>query len=463
VGGRIWFVSDRDWAGNVWSYDVASRALEQVTHFSDAEVKWLSGGPSGLVFEQDGWIHTLDPSTGRTQRLDITVRGDFPWAETRWEDVTDRIGSASLSPSGVRALMAARGEVFTVPVEHGDVRNLTRSSGVDDREPVWSPDGTRVAWFSDDGGGYALLVGPQDGIGQPRRIGIGESKMAWEATWSPDGERIAFVDDDVRIRIVQVASGDVTTADVGGVNLERGGMGLAWSPDSKWLAYAKTFPNGFRRIVAWSSESGRARPMTDEMADAQAPAWDRDGRHLYFLASTDLALGSGWANTSAIRSEPTYGAYVMVLGADDPGPFPPRSDEEKPAGERGAGNEDRPDTARSEGPDTATVQVRVDFEDLQRRIVPLPMPVARYFATAAGPKGTVFIAERGEGPGATLHRFSLEDREAKVFVRGAAGPISVSADGKKLLFRSGRSWRVVGTDRPPEGEAGTLDFTLRMR
>ncbi len=459
LGGKVWFASDRDWASNVWSYDVATGALAQVTHFRDADVKWLSGGPDGLVFEQDGWIHTLDPATGRVQRLDITVRGDFPWAEPRWEDVADRITSASLSPTGVRALMAARGEIFTVPVEHGDARNLTRTSGVDDREPTWSPDGTQVAWFSDDGSGYGLVIASQDGLGEPRRLSVGESKMAWEATWSPDGSWIAFVDDDVRIRIVDVASGRVTTADVGGSNIERGGMGLVWSPDSKWLAYAKTFPNDFRRIVAWSVESGRATAMTDEMADAQSPAWDRDGRHLYFLASTDLGLGSGWANTSSIQAEPTYGAYVIVLRADDPSPFPPRSDEEKPADAGKA----RPDStpARGAAADTGGVRVRVDFDGLDRRIIALPMPVARYVATAAGPEGTVFVAERGEGFASTLHKFSLEERKADVFTRGVS-TFSVSADGKKMLLRSGSDWRVVGTDRSPEGPGGELNVSLRM-
>ncbi|MHB1192883.1 MAG: S41 family peptidase [Longimicrobiales bacterium] len=449
LGEKIWFVSDRDWGMNVWSYDVATQALEQVTRFTDAEVKWLSGGAAGLVFEQDGWIHTLDPATGRSQRLDIAVQGDFPWAETRWEDVSQRVASASLSPTGKRALMEARGEIFTLPVEDGDTRNLTRSSGAADRLPVWSADGKQVAWFSDAGDGYQLVVAPQDGMGEGRRISIGESKMAWEATWSPDGKRIAFVDDDVRIRIVEVESGRVATADVGGANIERGGMGLTWSPDSGWLAYAKAFPNNFRRIVVWSVASGEVMALTDGMADAQAPAWDRDGRHLYFLASTDLALGSGWANTSSIQTDPTYGAYVLVLRGDDPSPFPPESDEENaPAPPK---------------PDTGAVQVRIDFGGVDRRILSLPVPVKNYQLAIAGPKGTVFIGEAGEdGPGMTLHKFVLKDRKADVFVRGASS-VSVSNDGEKMLFRSGQQWRVVGTAKPPEASGGNLKVALRMQ
>jgi tricorn protease len=461
MGGKIYFVSDRDWAMNVWSYDVTSGQLQQVTHFTDAEVKWLSGGGGMLAFEQDGWIQTLDPATGRTQRLDITVEGDFPWAEARWEDVTPSATGASLSPTGKRILLASRGEIFTVPVKDGATRNLTRSTGADDRAPVWSPDGKQVAWVSDSGDGYALLVADQDGLSPPRRIALGDSRMIWEPVWSPDGKYIAFDDNKVRIRVLEVASGKISTADVGGANIERGDMGLTWSPDSRWLAYAKTFPNNFHRIVAWSLDSARATPLTDVMADAQSPSWDRGGRYLYFLASTDLGLGAGWANTSSIRSDPTYGVYLAVLRANDSTPFPPKSDEEgKAEPAKGPPKAVRADSTRS---DTGAVQVRVDFAGMDRRLLALPLPVKRYQITRAGPKGTLFVGEADpDGPGLILHRFSVEERKANVFVRGATN-VSVSADGKQMLFRSGRQWRVVGTERPSAGDSGNVAVDLRMR
>ena len=479
LGGTIWFVSDRDWAANVWAYEVASGTLRQVTRFTDAEVKWLSGGAGGLVFEQDGWIHTLDPATGRSQRLDITVQGDFPWAASRWEDVTARATAAALSPRGRRIAFEARGEVFTVPVENGDARNLTRSPGAADRAPVWSPDGERVAWFSDAGEGYALLIAGQDGLGTPRRIAIGESRMAWEPAWSPDGSHIAFVDDEVRIRVVEVASGRVRTVDTGGSNVERGGMGLTWSHDSRFLAYGKTYPNNFRRIVVWSRDSSAAWPLTDPMADASSPVWDRNGRHLYFVASTNLALGSGWANTSSISADPTQGVYLMVLRADDPTPFPPRSDEEgdttaarrDSAAARPGGAAARPGApARADTggtrpgarADTGAVQVRIDRSGIERRIVPLPgMAVRRYALLEAGPKGTVFVGERVENQqGLLLHKYVQSERKATEFARGVSS-VSVSRDGEKILFRTGQQWRVVGTGRAPEASAGNVRVSLR--
>ena len=449
VGNTIFFVSDRDWASNVWKYDVATKALAQVTRFTDAEVKSLGAGAGQVVFEQDGYIHTLDPASGKHQRVDITVQGDFPWAETRWEDVTRSVSAASLSPTGKRILLEARGEIFTVPVEQGDTRNLTRSSGAADRVPAWSPDGKQVAWFSDDGSGYKLMVAGQDGMGTPRAIALGESKMAWEPVWSPDSKRIAFVDHVARLRVVEIASGKIITADVAGAGNDRGSMSPVWSPDSKWLAYAKSYPNNLRRITVWSTETGTVSTLTDGMADAVQPAFDKDGRHLYFLASTNVGLASGWANTSAGLADPQYGLYVMVLREGDPTPFPLKSDDEA-----------APPPAK---PDTGAVQVRIDLPGIDRRILASPLPVRRYSDVQVGPKGTVFVTERVENqPGFTLHKFTLADGKAEVFTRGVTR-VAVSDDGKKLLLQTGQQWTVTGTEAPPQPGRGAVTVALRMQ
>jgi tricorn protease len=464
MDGLIYFLSDRDWSMNIFSFDPASGALDQLTDFPDIDVKWLSGHGGTLAFERDGWIHTLDTSNGEIQKLEITVQGDFPWAETRWEDVSDQVQSSSLSATGKRALFEARGEIFTVPVEKGDSRNITRSSGAADRAPVWSPDGSEIAWFSDSGNGYELLIAAQDGLSAARRLSIGESKMAWEPTWSPDGTRIAFVDDDVRVRVVVLETGEITTADSAGANIERGDMGLSWSPDSKWLAYAKTFPNNLHRIVAWSAASGEATPMTNPLADAVAPSWDRGGRYLYFLASTDLALASGWANTSTMQAKTTYAAYVTVLRAEDPTPFVPESDEEsaEEAEEDDPGSDTGDKDEKGEDEEKQKIEVEIDFDGIERRTLAIEMPAAGYVTTIAGPEGSVFIGEGNSNRrDMTLHKFVIEDREAKEFIKDASR-VAVSADGKKLLYRSGSTWHVVGTDSPPEAGKGAFDVELQM-
>jgi tricorn protease len=484
LGDRVYFLSDRDWVSNVWSYNVATGALEQVTRFTDVDVKTLAGHGDVLVFERDGWIHLLNPTTASVTKLEVTLHGDFPWAMTRWADVGRNVREAALSATGKRAVMEARGEIFTVPVEHGSVRNLTRSPGTADRAPVWSPDGEQVAWFSDDGAGYRLLVGSQDGLAEPRSYDIGESKMVWAPAWAPDGSRIAFVDDRVRIRVIRLDTGEIITVDEDGLLSSRTEPGPVWSPDSRWLAYAKAFPNHLRRIVVWSAGTGEARAVTDAMAHAVSPAWDRDGRHLWFLASTDLGRAAGWANTSSMTASPSYGAYVTVLRADDPTPFTLRSDEEPAEGDeaRGGGagegstpaSRETPGASRegsaapregSGGPQDAPdpPEVRIDFQGIQRRIVAVPMPVRRYTGLVAGPKGSVFVGEQVEGqPGVVLQKFTLESREAQEFVKGVTR-VAVSSDGSKLLFQSSGQWRVVDTARPPDASSGRLSVDLQAR
>ena len=471
LGDQVYFLSDRSGSVNVWSYDPSSGSLRQVTHFSDADVKWLSAGAGMLAIEYNGFIHTVDPHTGNARQLEIFVNGDFPWAEKVWQNVGNNIRTASLSPTGKRVVVEARGEIFTVPVEHGDARNLSRSTGAADRAPVWSPNGKEVAWFSDaEGSGYALHISAQDGLSPTRTIDLGESHMAWNPAWSPDGQHLAFVDGKVRVRVLDVTSGSIRTIDVGGSNWERGKMPLAWSPDSKWLAYGKTGSNGFRRIVLWSAETGDLREVTDALADAHSPAWDRGGRYLYFLASTDLALGSGFANTSAVRSDPTYGAYMAVLRAEDPSPFPPRSDEE-PTAEQSAdeGSDEAKESGgraksaereeEAEGP--AVEPIGIDWENLSHRIVPLPMPPGGYRAMASGPEGTVFIEESSWNAPGTVHKFVIADRKATPFAQGSE-LMSVSGDGQKLLLRQGPKWLVANAGSPSADDATQVAMTLRM-
>jgi tricorn protease len=303
--------------------------------------------------------------------------------------------------------------------------------------------------------------------------------MAWEPAWSPDGKRIAFMDDKVRIQVVEIETGKITTADVGGSNIERGYTGLAWSPDSKWLAYARTAPNNFRRITLWSVESGKTQALSNPMADAFAPSWDRNGKYLYFLASTDVALGSGWANTSSIQADPTHGAYIVVLSKDEPTPFPPKSDEEaekKAAaeGDKKEAADEKPDKAdaKSSKKDAAADKkadekpaaepVRIDWEGIERRVLALPIPVRSYSMTASGPKGSVFIGERVKNtPGMVLHKFTVEDKKAEEFAKGVQ-QASVSGNGEKILLQSAGKWRIVGTAKAPSGTDGALSLSLRM-
>ncbi len=474
LGDNIYFLSDRDWISNIWSYSPKTKELKQITNFTGADVKWLAGNENQLVFEREGMLNLLNLENNEIKQLNITITGDFPWADEKWEDVSSSVQAASLSPTGKRAIMESRGEIFTIPVENGDVRNLTNSSDVADRAPVWSPKGEKIAWFSDKGGEYSLMIGNQDGLSDPKSISIGESKLGWEPVWSPDGKYIAFDDDDVRIRVVNVESGDIQTIDYAGNNQERGSMGLTWSPDSKWLAYAKSGDNNFRRIKLWSTEDQTIKTITDELADAFSPTFDRDKKHLYFLASTELALGSGWANTSAMTANPEYAAYVVNLQKDEPSPFKLKSDEEEVKEDKKEKDADKKEDKKEEkksddknkdGDEKAEKDesVKIDFEGIERRIISLPIPVRNYQYALAGPEGTVFIGERiPNSRGLTLQKFSLEDQESNTFAEGV-GNVSISVDGKKILSRIGGSWKVMDATKSNGKDADNLKVNLKMK
>ncbi len=522
IGSKIYFLSDRDGVVNLWTFDTDNKGLEQITKFKGDDIKWLAAHQTTLAFERQGYIHTLGIEKKKIERLKIQVQGDFPLSESRWEDVSSQIRSWSLSATGKRALFEARGEIFTVPVKKGDTRNLTKTSGAADRMPIWSPQGDQIAWFSDAGTGYKLLIAEQDGLSDPRQFGIGESKMAWEARWSPDGKFIAFVDDDVRIRLFDVDTGNIRTVDVGRANYERGTMGLSWSPDSKWLAYSKTYANRFGRIVVCPVGKGKPKPLTDYMAHAITPSWSSDGKYLYFLASTNLALRSGWANTSQINADPKYGAYMIVLNEKVPTPFAPESDEEEGSSknkddnverpgqssaqpnknnpqEKSSANDDpktpgkkkrkrrenkplsndddpnskkglsapkpkdREKTGEKEKEEGEKVAVEISLEGIARRIVALPIPVKSYVMTLPGPDGVVFIGEKTDGsPGLTLQRFSLKERKATPFAKGVSR-VSISSDRQKMLYRTGSSWSVVDTGAAVAASKGSLSVKLRMK
>ena len=458
---KIYFLSDRDLVSNIWSYDYENQSLEQITKLKGSDIKNISGHDDNLIFERDGYIHLLNLSSKKTNQIQIDVIGDFPWAETKWENVTNRGQSASLSPNGKRVIIEARGDIFTVPVEFGDSRNITSSSGVADRRPLWSPMGDKIAWFSDKNKrGYQLIISNQDGTKIIDKINIGESKLAWNPSWSHDGNYIAFVDDDVRLRVVDLRTKDINTIDIGGNNLERNSIKMSWSPDSKWIAYSKAGENMLRQIYLWSSSSKKSISITDPFADSFSPSWDLNKKQLYFLASTNIALGSGWANTSSIMSEETYAAYVINLNLEDDSPFKPKSDEEDVSNEISDKNKKikSEDTKNEKESD-----IKIDFNNIGRRILALPIPVRNYSFINAGIANTAFIGERiPNNRGLTLHKFDLTKKESKEFASEILNT-NITPNGKHLLLRFGGGWKLAKTSASNAKGAKSIKPNLQMK
>jgi tricorn protease len=510
LGDTVYFLSDRDGVSNVWSYDTKVKKLAQVTSFKDFDVKSIDAGAGAIVFEQGGDIHELDPKTGRSRPLTINAAGDFPWMMPRWEDVTARMTNLSLSPTGKRILAESRGEIFTIPAEKGDVRNLSQSSGSAERDPAWSPDGKYISYFSDKSGEYKLVIEEQDGLKPPREIVLEKPTHYYTPSWSPDSTKILFSDTNLRVWILDVASGKAKVVGSDPWMVPQRTLNPVWSPDSKWIAYASHLKSLYHAIFVSNVETGETRQVTDALADAVWPAWDASGKYLWFLASTNFGLASQWLDMTSYDREETFGLYFAVLKKSDPSPLLPESDEDQgvgsgprsapgPGGGGGRGGaasateQDTTTTSTEERPRAppTPVTVQIDFAGLQQRILSVPgVPERAYSRLAAGAAGTVYYLEAaagggrgadGEGGGPILHRYRLSDRRATNFMTGVAD-YSVSADGRKLLYRGvppgggrGRggaapagpppppSLFIVDADRnPPPAGQGRVAATLRM-
>jgi len=340
---------------NIWSYDTKTKKLAEATHFTDFDVKTLDASADAVVFEQAGYVHLLEPKTGREHIVNITAAGDFPWMMPQWKDVSNRATSLALSPTGKRAAIEARGEIFTVPAEKGDARDLTNSSSSAERDPAWSPDGRFVSYFSDKSGEYKLYIAPQDGITPPREITLPEPSHFYTPSWSPDGKHFVYTDTKLRVWVLDVASGQAKAVGNDEFMIPERSLNPVWSPDGAWLAYAKRLPSMYRAIFAYNVNTGETKQMTDGLADANWAAWDASGKYLWFLASTNFALNSAWLDMSSYDRPQTRALYLAVLRKSDPSPVLPESDEEVA---RLAGDTLR--APRTERPDSSAVGTRSD-------------------------------------------------------------------------------------------------------
>jgi tricorn protease len=440
-GNTIYFASDRgpNERMNLYSYDLGSHQVRQLTHFTDFDVEWPSLGPDAIVFQNGGWLYTYDLRSGKTTKLSIEVPGDRDLARSEWKNVAPWIQSFDISSNGKRGVFEARGDVFTVPAEHGSIRNLTRSSGVWERYPTWSPNGKWVAYLSDRTGEYELYITPQNGMGQETRITFDGSMFRYGPVWSPDNTKLLYADKDLRLWYVDIHEKKPVLIDQGHYGEIRD---YAWSPDSQWVTYSKQSRNQYGVIELYSLATKKITPVTTDFTNSWQPVFDPAGKYLYFLSNRDYnevigAYDADFANPKATR------VYIVTLRADEPSPFAPESDE--------ATVTSAPDAKPAEKKEPAK-PFRIDLEGIGQRIVALPMPVSN-IDTLAAAKGLVLYSTLpvmglsgplpGEAP--QIHVFDMAQRKDSVLLVGTSR-FAVSFDGKKLLYGA-----------PPQGggEGGT--------
>jgi tricorn protease len=506
AGGAIYFLSGRNGPITIFKYDPATKQVSEALHNTGADIRTLAGDGTTLIYDQLGEIHLFDTGTGKSQTVSIEIDADLPEVRPRIQAVAEEIVHASISPTGLRAAFEAHGDILTVAAKHGPTRDITNTPGVMEREPAWSPDGQSIAYFSDESGIYALHVAPQTGNAVAGAAAVkkfplpSEPAYYFEPIWSPDSKLIAFHDNRHKIWMLDTTTGKLAT--VFDQNVYGGfsnlSFNLAWSPDSKWLAYERSMANHLHAIFLYSVDSGQSTQVTDGMADADLPTFDRDGKYLYFTASTNDGATSDGLDMTSDLYQVTSNIYAAVLASSEASPLAPKLEDEKTEDEKKAdekkddaqGNGDEPkdkgkegdkdkgkdsDKKDEKGKPKAPKPVKVDLAGIDLRIVALPLPASVYVSLTTGLKGSLYILERQQSgrfgePGATLSRWTLEDRKKEKLAEHVE-TFDLSADGKKMLLSMSHgspdadpgeggpaTWMIVPADAPVKGEEGALSL-----
>ena len=452
-GQDLYFVSERDenHQANLWMQRVEGGPARQLTTFTEFAVKFPSLGDSGIVFENGGLLRILDFATGQVRPVPVEIREDLAVGRSSVRDVSKETTGYDVSPEGQRMVVGARGDLFTVPAKNGPTRNLTRTPGVHERDPAWSPDGRWIAYVSDQSGEDEVWIRPQDGSGQPRQLTRDADTYKYAPAWSPDSARLAWTDKKNRLNVVEVSN---ATARVVAESKAFEIRQFAWSPDGQWLAFVQPEPRRFANIQLHSIASGDTFPATDGWFDVGSPEFSSDGKYLFFTSERSFTPTYGSTEWNHVYTDMER-IYLLTLARDTKSPFAPKSDEAKPVtepdvkamaaeGKAGETNnvaskepkdaKDAKEPKDAKGASKRPV-VKIDREGLAQRIAVLPAPASSYGGLAsAGDR--LFYTRKGK-----LHVFDL-DKEKETELGEVEG-YALTADRKKMLVKSGGGFAII--------------------
>jgi tricorn protease len=457
AGNEVLFLSDRnDGAVNLFGFNTQSKALRQLTKETLWDIRSASAYEQTVVYEVGGQLKELNTVTGVSKVLPIMIAADVAQLRPQWKDASKALTSAQLSATGKRVVISARGEVFTVPVKDGSPRNLTATSGVREKDALWSPDGKHIAYISDAGMQHSLVIRDQAGLDKPQTHALGKTGYFTLLAWSPNNQALVYQDNHLNLYAINIKSGIAKRLDTG---LRRGTFNVSFSRDSRWLAYTLLGENYFSQIRLYDFNTGKSTTLTDGLSHADFPVFAASD-YLYFTASINSGPAQVGLDMSTQERPLRSGIYAVVLAADGKSPLLPKMGDEGDADDKKAESKDAKESkdkketkdkkdgkekadAKSEEPPKPT---KIDFDGIQQRIVALPVAERNYDSLAVAADGALFYLERQQ-PGvsidppeaeaennAELYRFDFEAREAKSLKQGVAN-FSLSADGKKLLLR----------------------------
>ncbi len=453
--GIVYYISERDYTSNIWSFNPNTKEEQQITFHKKFDVKSLDANQNSIIYEQGGYLHLLNPNTKSSQQLTINVAADLNFSRSKWEDISGSdLVHPNISPNGKRAIFEHRGEIFTVPKENGTWRNITNTSGVADRDPIWSPKGNKIAWFSDTSGNYKLVIADQDGQNQ-QQITLPNPTFYFKPEWSPDAKHIAYTDTDFNIWIINLATQSTTKVDSDNYAHPTRSMNPVWSPDSKWIAYSKQGKSHFKSIYVYNIFSKEITQITDGIADAITPVWDASGKYIYTLASVNYGLASGWLDMSSYDPETTRSLYAIVLNSKDKAPNLPKTDEEI--------KEESKDNKKSDKDEEKTALTIVDKTNVFDRLVSLKLAEGNYIGLEKAKENFVFILENSEQEnGIKVHQYNIEKEEPKDFASAVQNFI-VSQDRKNVLLEQAGSWKIASTEAPITPETKAINTNIKIK
>ncbi|MDA8016683.1 MAG: S41 family peptidase [Thermoanaerobaculia bacterium] len=449
IGDRIFFSSDRSGKLELYSADPNGGDLRRLTHNETWDVRWPSADHAGrrIVYELAGELHVLELATETSRKLDVVVPTDaLPRRPVR-KDVSDDIQGLALAPEGQRAVIVARGELFSVPKEHGPTRNLTRTSGVYEQSPAWSPDGGYLAYVSDQTGEQEIWLREDAGRGEARQLTRDSQGRISGLSWSPDSRWIAYRDATATLFVVAAATGEVSeVAD----DRSKFGLEYSWSPDSRHLALTLADGNDQTSLHLWDRETGELRRVTSDLWNEYSPTFGSDGDYLYFVSDRMFQPQIGSLEWNYVVDRETF-VYAMALRDDVAHPFPPRSDEVEASTQDADatdsekdGNDEKGDEEPKQNEDSESDgdAVEIHYQGLSERVVRVPMEADNYFGIVAAQgkllafRGGAFYYGRGSDVAPEIVAFDLEKRESSSLASGISGA-DLSPDGTKLLVRQG--------------------------
>jgi len=463
IGDKIYFLSDREGEFNLFSYNLADKKITRLTSFHNFPIVHASGSNNKIIFEQAGTLHIFELDQSSLEKVTVSIATDLLELRSRYVKGGKYIRSADISPSGARVVFDFRGDIMTVPAEKGDPRNLTLTTGIHEKYPTWSPDGKSIAYFSDASGEYELYIQSQEESGTVKSFMLNGTGFYAFPKWSPDSKKICYVDNGRNLYLLDITSGSIKKIDTDDLYVPGAFRNIFgdWSFDSKWITYTRVTQTNFQRVYLYSIDQDKSFPLTDGLSDATEPVFDPSGKYLYFFASTDAGPVVNWFDMSNADMSMTKSIYLVTLQKETLSPLAKESDEEtiktpteekvKPAKK---GNKNKKDGALNE---EKIKTLKIDMDEIQNRIIALPVKAGNYSQTGIGKEGEIFYIARSSGGSrsGTLHKFSLKDRkDSKV---GEMDSYIISANGKKMLYRKGRSWGITGTGVKPKPGKGIIN------